>query len=133
MKSILLLAFLIVTSCSFAQKKALSATAFQQAVSASDIQLVDVRTPEEFKKGIIPGAINMNWEDSLAFRTEILVLDKTQPVYVYCKSGRRSANAMDWMLANGFTNVIHLSGGVMAWEEAGLTLEKPKKKKKKSK
>lgn len=131
MKAVPLLAFLFIASCSFAQKKALAPEAFQKAVTTQKVQLLDVRTPKEYKKGIIPGAVNIDWEDSLAFRQNILTLDKSQPVYVYCKSGRRSSYAMDWMLANGFTEVIHLAGGVMAWENAGLSLEKPKKPKKK--
>ncbi len=128
MKFSSLVAFLFVASFSFSQKEALDPRLFQAAVQ-SKVLLVDVRTPEEFKTGFISGAVNINWEDSLSFQQEILKLDKAETVYIYCKSGRRSSYAMDWMLANGFTKVIHLSGGIMAWNEAGLPLKNGKKKK----
>ncbi|WP_316820312.1 thioredoxin domain-containing protein [Pedobacter gandavensis] len=90
--------------------------------------ILDVRTPEEFKGGHLDQAKNLNIYDA-TFKEQISKLDKTQPVYVYCKAGGRSANAMKQMQELGFANVYELKGGIMAWEQNGLPLnnvEKPK-------
>ncbi len=121
--SILLLLF--VTSCSSAQNTTISPAEFQKAVTESKVQVLDVRTPEEYKEGFISGALLANWNDQTTFQTEIVSLDKTQPVYIYCRSGKRSAAAQEWMLANGFKNVVNLEGGILAWNAAGLATEKP--------
>jgi rhodanese-related sulfurtransferase len=85
--------------------------------------LVDVRTPQELAGGYIGGAKNINI-NSQQFRTDIAALDKTQPVLVYCRSGRRSAAAMRYMRDNGFAEVYNLSGGIIAWSKAGLPIVK---------
>ena len=58
------------------------------------------------------------------FSDEIQKLDKTKPYLVYCRSGRRSAAAMQQMKDAGFTNVTNLDGGIMGWQNAGLPVEK---------
>ena len=126
--SILLLLF--ATSCSSAQNTTISPAEFQKAVTESKVQVLDVRTPEEYKEGFISGALLANWNDQTTFQSEISSLDKTQTVYIYCRSGKRSAAAQEWMLANGFKSVVNLEGGILAWNEAGLATEKPKKSKK---
>lgn len=130
-----LFAFLLLaaTSCSSAQNTTISPTDFQKAVTENSVQVLDVRTPEEYNEGFISGAVLANWNDQTSFQQGIAALDKTQTVYIYCKSGRRSAAAQEWMLANGFTKVVNLEGGILAWNEAGLPTEKPKKGKKSKK
>jgi len=127
--SICLLVFM--ASCSSAQTPTVSPDEFQKAVTEKTVQVLDVRTPEEYNEGFISGAVLANWNDQTSFQNGIAELDKTQPVYIYCKSGRRSASAQEWMLANGFTKVVNLEGGITAWNEVGLPIEKPKKGKKK--
>jgi rhodanese-related sulfurtransferase len=51
-----------------------------------------------------------------AFESEIQKLDKTQPVYVYCRSGARSQKAAEKMVEMGFTQVIDLEGGYLSWQ-----------------
>lgn len=86
--------------------------------SSPDAQLVDVRTPEETAQGVIPGAIKINLHDA-DFEHKIMKLDKTKPVYVYCRSGARSGNAMSIMKKAGFREVYNLSGGILAWQQSG--------------
>ena len=81
--------------------------------------LIDVRTPQEVEQGYIKGARNIDIS-SQEFRIEVDKLDKTQPVFVYCRSGRRSAAAMRYMRDNGFAEVYNLNGGILAWEQAEL-------------
>lgn len=96
---------------------------FQTGMEADENeQLVDVRTFEEFTGGHIPGATNIDFYDP-AFRARIGKLDPAQPVYVYCKSGGRSAKAAQIFRELGFTQVIDLDGGFTAWQQGGLPVE----------
>lgn len=76
--------------------------------------LLDVRTPEEFSEGHIEGAVNLNLYDR-DFSSQLDQLDKSKPVYVYCKSGRRSTDASDVMKSKGFAAVYNLIGGYSAY------------------
>lgn len=92
--------------------------AFAQLVSNSGVQLLDVRTPEEYTEGHLEGATNIdvNRPDFAEYAKGRL--DTARPVAVYCRSGRRSANAAGLLAAEGFT-VTNLKGGIMAWKEKG--------------
>ena len=91
---------------------------FEKAIQAKNVQLVDVRTPAEFKEGFIGGAINADWQNETQFAVQVKKLDKNAPVYVYCLSGVRSGKAADWMASNGFKQIINLDGGIKAWKAA---------------
>lgn len=94
---------------------------FEQKIKSSDDpQIVDVRTPEEYKKGHVKDALNVDW-NSEEFDNMVKALDKNQPVYVYCLSGGRSAKAAERLKETGFTEIYELEGGMMAWNNA----EKP--------
>ncbi|MEO1436628.1 MAG: rhodanese-like domain-containing protein, partial [Bacteroidota bacterium] len=80
----------------------------------SNLQLIDVRTPEEVAQGAIEGATNINFRAS-DFQEKILALDKEQPVLVYCKSGGRSGKTADLLVKQGFTKVYDLDGGYTAF------------------
>ena len=70
--------------------------------------LIDVRQPDEFERGRIPGARNVPSQKLRDFSLE--VTDKDTPIYVYCLSGARSARAVRALQGVGFTNVIDLGG-----------------------
>ena len=118
-KIILLLVITVVTfSCqsqSDPKIKVLPTEAYKMEIAKGNVQIVDVRTPEEFSEGAIPNALNINVNDE-AFEAEIQKLDKTKPVYVYCRSGARSQKAAHQMIALGFTQVIDLEGGYLSWK-----------------
>ncbi len=84
------------------------------------IQLVDVRTAKEFSQNCVGSAINFNIEGA-EFEQKIQSLDKSKPVYVYCRSGKRSDKAAQKMKALGFKKIYDLEGGVLAWEESKKT------------
>ena len=88
-----------------------------------DILLIDVRTPEEFASGHLENAVNMNYFDS-DFDAQLKTLDKNKTVYLYCKSGRRSANAAEKLEDMGFVKIYDLEGGVLNWQAKGFTLSK---------
>lgn len=96
---------------------------FQALIADSSMQLLDVRTPEEYDEGHIAGATLVDVNDSSFIERAVAVLDKQCPVAVYCRSGRRSARAANLLVAQGF-QVTNLNGGVMAWRDAGKSLVK---------
>lgn len=89
---------------------------FAKYLSNDSVQLVDVRTPEEFEEGHIAGARNINVFDSDFVDEAEKALDKSRPVAVYCRSGKRSADAARELTENGF-KVTNLEGGILAWKE----------------
>jgi thioredoxin 1 len=109
------------------KKLVLNADDFQaQIASLSDEQIVDVRTAEEFEKGFINGALNVNI-NSPEFRSQVSALDKSRPVLVYCLSGSRSTKAAEYMRKEGFVAVYELKGGLVQWnsKRKPLTVKKP--------
>ncbi|MFN3341416.1 MAG: rhodanese-like domain-containing protein [Flavobacteriales bacterium] len=99
------------------------AATFKSEMESTPGTLLDVRTPEEVATGIIPGATVININDS-DFETRIDQLDKTKPVYVYCKAGGRSARAADILKEKGFPVIVNLNGGIMAWTDKGFETAK---------
>ena len=83
--------------------------------------VLDVRTPEEYAEGHVPGAVNVP-HDQLASR--LAEVPKDKDVVVYCRSGRRAALATDVLAANGYTRVSHLEGDIQAWLARGRPVEK---------
>src|SRR5690606_29392040 len=95
-KRILLAAGIVLSSLctTLAQNKPLKADAFNTTLkSTAHAQLLDVRTPDEFSKGHLEGATNINWNDR-TFSDKVATLDKEKPLFVYCLGGGRSAAAV---------------------------------------
>lgn len=103
-------------------RQKLTATEFnQQLKSGENIQLIDVRTPEEFGGGHLVNAKNVDYNAD-NFEQAVSTLDKSKPSYVYCLSGGRSAAAADYMRKSGFAHVYELKGGILAWKNSGLPI-----------
>lgn len=136
-KSLLMLAILAIIAVSCAKifskgasnAKALVAFSnvgvdeFQTLIANPVVQLLDVRTRDEFDEGHIAGATLIDVNDSTFVEQAMAVIDKQRPVAVYCRSGRRSARAAN-LLTNQGCQVTNLVGGVMAWQDAGKELVK---------
>ncbi len=84
--------------------------------------VLDVRTPQEYAEGHVPGAVNVP-HDQLASR--LAEVPKDKDVVLYCKSGRRAGIAADVLAANGYMRLSHLEGDMPAWIEKGRPVEKP--------
>lgn len=84
-------------------------------------EILDVRTPEEFKTGHIEGAVNMDF-NSKAFREEIGRLERQKTYLVYCRTGRRSGEAVQTMRDLGFTNLLRFEGDIVRWRAEKLPL-----------
>jgi rhodanese-related sulfurtransferase len=103
-------------------KENLTPTELRSLLAQVDrLQLVDVRDPVEFASGRIPRARLLPLGELQRGAAE---LDRSRPVVCVCRSGKRSAQAVEKLLALGFDQVQQLDGGLTAWEQAGLLLEK---------
>lgn len=89
---------------------------FKRQMKNNEVVILDVRTPEEFNAGNIPGSILINYKDS-SFAQQVNTLDKNKHYLVYCKAGNRSNKAVQYMLNNGFTKVHQLEDGYSEWKE----------------
>ena len=87
------------------------------------IVLVDVRTDAEYQEGHLDNAVHIDWY-SASFMEQMQQFDKATPVYLYCRSGSRSASAAQKLMDSGFRQVYSLQGGILAWQNA----QKPVKK-----
>lgn len=99
-------------------------TAEQMLASKNqDWLILDVRTVKEYNQGHVPGAINIA-HDQLADKIQTLLPRKDQPIVVYCRSGYRAGKAAEILVEHDFTQVKHLKGDMLGWQEAGLEIEK---------
>lgn len=123
-----ILAMTILLSAVHAQdKEQLSVDEFETKLNQTpEGQLVDVRTPEEFRKNHIKGAFNININGN-EFEKQVAALDKTKPVLVYCLSGGRSAKAAEYMRKQGFSKVYEMDGGMMQWTAQNKPFEASEK------
>jgi rhodanese-related sulfurtransferase len=83
--------------------------------------VIDVRTSEEFEAGHIPGAVNIPFDE---VATRISELDAPNGVALYCMVGPRARKGETALLHAGYASVLHLEGGLAAWQEAGLPVER---------
>jgi rhodanese-related sulfurtransferase len=86
-----------------------------------DFAIIDVRTAEEYANGYIGTAINSDYY-SATFTDELNRLDKDRTYLIYCRSGRRSASALDIMRGLDFGEVYNMLGGILQWEAEGLPI-----------
>jgi len=86
--------------------------------SDSSILLLDVRRPDEFAEGSIAWAENVNVLEAESFEASMADRDRSQPVMLFCRSGRRSQRAAAILESMGFKNIVDLEGGYLAWQAA---------------
>ncbi len=84
--------------------------------------VLDVRSPEEYASGHVPGAVNIPY-DQIASR--IAEVPKDQDVVLYCRSGRRAGIAAEVLAGQGYTRLQHLEGDIVAWVDKGRPIETP--------
>ncbi|CAH0994021.1 Thiosulfate sulfurtransferase GlpE [Emticicia aquatica] len=120
MKRFLFISLLFIASNSFSQTKdkfLLSINEFDTKLKENPeiAQLVDVRTPEEFMRGHLKRAVNMNFNDDNFEEIIKIKLDKNRPVFIYCFSGRRSTDAAAFLRDLGYKEVYDMAGGFAKW------------------
>jgi len=125
---------LVIVSCNNAQKtndKAMTQTIevvapkamYEILLNDPNAQLVDVRTKDEFAVSHLKDAQNICVTDN-DFKQKVAFLDRSKPVYVYCKKGGRSAQASKILKQMGFTKIFDLQGGITNWEQQQLSTQK---------
>ncbi|AUC77847.1 rhodanese-like domain-containing protein [Olleya sp. HaHaR_3_96] len=95
--------------------KVLDSTEFKTQIENKTVQLIDVRTADEFKSGHIQNAKNIDFFSG-EFNQEFNKLNKDLAVYVYCRSGSRSKQSSHKLVAMGFTEIYDLKGGILNYK-----------------
>ncbi|MEM9680921.1 MAG: rhodanese-like domain-containing protein [Bacteroidota bacterium] len=105
-----------------AEVRLITAQEMQDILELEDVQLVDVRSPQEYEKEHIARSQNIDFR-SPTFDEDIKKLDKDKPVILYCKSGKRSAKCVKKLEEAGFEKIYELEGGISKWKHADINLE----------
>ena len=123
----LLFFFVVIFSCQTENKsfELLSYINFKNKIELSDVRLIDVRTPMEFSQGNINGSVNVDFNNEEEFLNYFNELDKTEPVFLYCRSGNRSKKSADKLINLGFSKIYDLEGGFIEWNFNELKNFKP--------
>lgn len=113
MKYLLIFLSAFIFSCN-SSAQTVDVNKFEKEIKEKKVQLLDVRTPDEYKKGHIEKSMLADWMNRDEFKSRTQHLDKSTPVYVYCASGGRSASAAKMLRGEGF-EVVELKGGFQSW------------------
>lgn len=90
--------------------------------SGTDIYLIDVRTEAEFLAGRLNFADDQIPFDQMSANLDRLPGDKDTPIYLFCRSGRRSGIATKFLRSIGYSRATNITGGIIAWEDAGYQI-----------
>ena len=113
-----LLAMLGLTACGQESFTNVGVEEFERLMNEPNVTVLDVRSAAEYAEGHIKDAILIDQGESDFVEKAKSKLNKEQKIAIYCRSGRRSANAARRLAAEGF-QCINLKGGILAWQEAG--------------
>ena len=120
---LMVISFLSCESGDFNSVQLITNGEFEKVSKINGIQLVDVRTPEEYAEGHILNSINIDFLGP-NFEFDIKKLDKNSPIIVYCQRGSRSALSALKLRSNSFVKVYDLEGGFYKWLSNGGSVKK---------
>ena len=114
---------LLVYSCQIFESKDIKLISDAQftEIQDTDYILVDVRTIEEYESGHIQDAINFDFYSG-SFQKEILSLDKSSSIILYCRTQNRSTKTANYLKENGYKEITVLEGGITSWVKNGNDL-----------
>ena len=114
---------LLVYSCQIFESREINEISDAQftEIQDSDYILVDVRTAEEYESGHIQDAVNFNFY-SESFQNDILSLDKSASIVLYCRTQNRSTKTANYLKENGYKEITVLEGGITSWVKNGNDL-----------
>ena len=109
-------ALVMMTACSNGKGyTSVSVDEFAKVIADNQVQLIDTRTEAEFNDGHIPGAINIDVNE-FDFESKVdQKIDKTRPIALYCRGGRRSKIAAERIVALGYDDITELNTGFLSW------------------
>ena len=114
---------LLVYSCQIFESKEISVISNTQftEIQDTDYILVDVRTAEEYESGHIQDAVNFDFY-SESFQNDILTLDKSSSIILYCRTQNRSTKTANYLKENGYNEISVIAGGITSWVKNGNDL-----------
>ena len=123
MTRILFFFLLMIYSCQIFESTEISVISDVRFIEIqdTDLILVDVRTAEEYESGHIQDAINFDYY-SESFQKEILSLDKSASIILYCRTQNRSTKTANYLKENGYKEINVLEGGITSWVKNGNDL-----------
>lgn len=126
MKTFPFLLMVLLVSCAtgMTREKIKVAEASKLIEAKAELQILDVRRPDEFDSGRLKNALLVTWGEEGFEKEALAKLSKDKPVLVYCRSGRRSTAATEALKKLGFRQLHNLDGGITAWQEAGQPVVK---------
>ena len=123
MKRIIFFSLLLVYSCQIFESNEINEISDAQftEIQDADYILVDVRTAEEYESGHIQDAVNFDFY-SESFQNDILTLDKSSSIILYCRTQNRSTKTANYLKENGYKEITVLEGGITSWVKNGNDL-----------
>jgi len=121
LKYILIVVFSIIFSCSLINNESINhmnSDELIEFIELNDAVLVDVRTEDEYNSGYIENSLNIDYFSN-EFSVNADKLDKTTPIILYCRSGKRSSMSANKISKLGFKEIYNLEGGILEWIEEG--------------
>lgn len=112
---LLLLPLLVFSQENTNAYKVLSYDDFKNQISKNDVLLFDVRTMAEFNSGHLKGSVNIDFYDEKLFDKFFNKVEKSEPIYIYCRSGNRSQKSSEKLKKLGFVKIYDLEGGYKNW------------------
>jgi len=100
-------------------------SAAEAALTKPGVVVLDVREPDEYEQGALPGAVHIP-RGFLESQVESKIVDRDVPVVVYCAGGTRSAFAADTLTQLGYTDVVSMAGGFNRWKDEGRAWSTPR-------
>jgi len=121
LKYILVVAFSTIFSCSLINNESINQINSDELIDfieLNDAILVDVRTEDEYNSGYIESSLNIDYFSN-EFSVNADKLDKSTPIILYCRSGKRSSMSANKISKLGFKEIYNLEGGILEWIEEG--------------
>jgi len=121
LKYILVVAFFTIFSCSLINNESINqmnSDELIEFIELNDAVLVDVRTEDEYNSGYIENSLNIDYFSN-DFSLNADKLDKSTPIILYCRSGKRSSMSANKISKLGFKEIYNLEGGILEWIEEG--------------
>ena len=112
---LLLFPFLIISQENNQVYEVLSYVDFKNQISNNKVLLFDVRTMEEYNTGHLKGSVNIDFYEQELFNKFFKKVEKSKPIYIYCRSGNRSKKSSEKLQELGFVKVYDLEGGYKNW------------------
>lgn len=91
--------------------------------SNEKMQFIDCRENQEWQEARIAGSTLLPLSE-IETKFESVLQDKNAPIFIHCKSGKRSMNACMFLLSKGYTNLTNVEGGIINWAEEGFPIIK---------